>query len=61
MNTENNTIILNEPEKHCEPRIFRVSPKLIGMLQSYPKKAETIFGSVRESIGNTPLNFRESG
>jgi integrase/ribosomal protein S27AE len=48
MNTENNTIILNEPEKHCEPRIFRVSPKLIGMLQSYPKKAETIFGSVRE-------------
>lgn len=46
MNTENNTIILNEPEKHGNPRIFKVSPKLINMLQTLPKKHETIFGTL---------------
>jgi integrase/recombinase XerD len=48
INTENNTVILNLPEKHCNPRIFRVSPKLIGMLQAIPKKSERIFNSPNE-------------
>jgi len=43
INTENNTIILNEPEKHGNPRIFRVSSKVMAMLQAYPKKSERIF------------------
>jgi integrase len=48
VNTENNTIILNKPEKHCNPRIFRVSSKLTGILQAYPKKSELIFNSPNE-------------
>jgi len=50
MNVENNTIILNEPEKNSNPRIFRVSPKLVGILQTLPKKCDRIFGkgSVRD-------------
>jgi integrase len=48
INAENNTIILNEPEKHCNPRIFKISPKLMGMLQAYPKKSERVFGSTDE-------------
>lgn len=43
VNTQNNTIILNEPEKHCNARIFKVSPKLMVMLQAYPKKSERVF------------------
>jgi integrase len=44
LNLENNTIILNEPEKHNNPRIFKVSDKLVGMIQSLPKKDAKIFG-----------------
>jgi integrase len=47
INAENNTIILNEPEKNSNPRIFKVSTKLIGTLQGLPKKDERIFGSTR--------------
>jgi len=45
INTENKTIILNEPEKHCNARIFRLSSKLLCMLEAYPKKSERIFPS----------------
>jgi len=48
INTENNTIILNEPEKHGNPRIFVASSRLIGMLQGYPKKSEAVFSSPNE-------------
>lgn len=44
INTENNTIILNKPEKNSNPRICKVSSKLIGMIQGLPKKNERVFG-----------------
>ena len=50
INTENKTIILNEPEKHCNARIFRVSSKLLCMLEAYPEKSERIFPSPDERI-----------
>ncbi|MEM2912654.1 MAG: site-specific integrase [Candidatus Bathyarchaeia archaeon] len=34
---ERNIIILNEPEKHCNARIFKISPKLVAMLRALPK------------------------
>ena len=54
INPENNTITLNEPEKHGIPRMFKVSAKLIGMLQSMPKKADQIFGTAQicHKLGN---------
>jgi len=44
LNEEAKTLTLNTPEKHGLPRIFPVSPKLVMMLQSLPKKHERIFG-----------------
>lgn len=44
INTGNNTIILNKPEKNSNPRIWKVSTKLINMLQTLPKKSEKVFG-----------------
>ena len=44
INSENNTITLNEPEKHGVSRMFRATPKLIGTLNGLPKKTERIFG-----------------
>lgn len=47
INPENNTVTLNDTEKHGKPRMFKVSSKLIGMLQSLPKKNARIFGKAR--------------
>lgn len=47
LNSENNTITLNDCEKHGIPRMFKVTPKLIGMLQSIPKKADQVFGTAQ--------------
>jgi integrase len=54
LNPENNTLTLNDTEKHGIPRMFKISPKLIGMLQSMPKKAEQIFGTAQicHKLGN---------
>jgi integrase len=40
---ERQVIILNEPEKGGNPRIFKATSKLIGMLNALPKKNERIF------------------
>jgi integrase len=40
------TITLNYPEKGGNPRIFKVSQKLINMLNSLPKKDGKVFGNV---------------
>lgn len=44
VNTENNTVILNKPEKGSNPRIFKVSTKLISMIQGLPQKSNVLFG-----------------
>jgi len=48
---KNNTVTLNEPEKHGNPRVFKISSTLIAMLNMLPKKHERIFG------GQNPRNF----
>lgn len=45
IDTENRTLTLNTPEKNSMPRIFKMSPKLIGMIQSLPKKSDRIFNT----------------
>ena len=40
---ERQVIILNDPEKGGNPRIFKISSKLIGMLNALPRKHERIF------------------
>ena len=39
------TIILNETEKHGNPRIFNISDKLVNMLATLPKKNKYVFGT----------------
>jgi len=41
---ERRTILLNTPEKGGKPRIFKVSHKLIAMLNALPKTSTRIFG-----------------
>jgi integrase len=41
---ERRTITLNAPEKGCNPRVWKVSQKLIDMLSRLPKKNEYVFG-----------------
>ncbi|MCX8178180.1 MAG: site-specific integrase, partial [Candidatus Bathyarchaeota archaeon] len=40
---ERRTVTLNTPEKSGNPRVFKVSPKLIEMLNSLPKKDVKVF------------------
>jgi len=42
---EKHLIRLNEPEKGSNPRIWKVTAKLIGMLNNLPRKAERVFGN----------------
>jgi len=41
---ERRIITLNEPEKGGKPRMWKVSAKLIGMLNALPRKSERVFG-----------------
>jgi len=42
---EHNTVTVNNPEKHGNPRMIKVSTKLIAMLKALPKAHEKVFGS----------------
>jgi integrase len=50
---ERNTITLNKPEKFGNPRILKVTNKLIGMLNALPRVNQRIFGA-------NPTSFRKS-
>ena len=50
---ERNMITLNKPEKFGTPRIFKVTSKLIGMLNALPRASQRIFGA-------NPTEFRKS-
>jgi integrase len=54
LNDKTNVITLNNPEKHSLPRICKVSPKLVMILQSLPKINEKIFGltKAKHAISN---------
>ena len=42
---EKNTITLNDPEKGSNPRLWKVSQKLMSMLNNLPKDSEAVFGN----------------
>jgi integrase len=39
------TVVVNTPEKHGNPRILKISTKLIAMVQALPKKCEKILAN----------------
>jgi integrase len=55
---ERRIVRLNLPEKGSNPRIWRVSPKLIAMLNALPRKTEKIFGN--GPITSTKMTFMRS-
>ncbi|MBO3833357.1 MAG: site-specific integrase [Candidatus Brockarchaeota archaeon] len=46
---ERRVIILNEPEKNGKPRVFRISDKLIAMLNRLPRNSEKVFHMTYET------------
>lgn len=44
IDSDRNTITLNDPEKRSNPRMWKVSQKLISMLNNLPKESERVFG-----------------
>jgi len=59
IDSANNTIKLNTPEKYSNPRLFKVSNKLITMLDQLPKKNEKVFNGRLKSLGVTFMKLRK--
>jgi hypothetical protein len=52
---------LNEPEERGKTRIFRVSSKLVGILQGISKEQEFIFGSTSVSTKQSSFKKQTKG
>jgi len=59
INSVNNTVRLNTPEKYSNPRLFKVSNKLITMLDQLPNKSEKVFNGRLKSLGVTFMKLRK--
>ncbi|MDH5437457.1 MAG: site-specific integrase [Candidatus Bathyarchaeota archaeon] len=57
MDAVNRIITLNNPEKNSNPRIFKVSSKLIDMLNALPKTSKRVFGD-RSMLGRKATLYR---
>jgi len=53
IDTSQRIVTLNNPEKHSKARMFKVSQKLIDMLNNLPKKSERIFPCSKKGIKTT--------
>jgi integrase len=47
LDNEHNAITLNHPEKAGEPRMFKITPRLLSMLNALTKENEYIFGHMK--------------
>ena len=57
---ERHLIVLNEPEKGSNPRVWKISNKLVEMLKSLPKKSERVFpNKTLASLKDTFLRTRK--
>lgn len=60
VDAERNTITLNEPEKHSNARIWKVSRRLIAQLNALPKINEKVFGNSKmDSLKSAFLHLRK--
>ena len=56
VDSEHCTISINNPEKNSNPRIFKVSNKLISMLNALPKISVKVFSGLNAGVSS---NFRQ--
>ena len=60
VDSERCIITLNEPEKHSNPRMWKVTPRLIAMLNALPKNSNKVFGdSKMDSLKSSFLHLRK--
>jgi integrase len=60
IDSERNTITLNEPEKNSNPRMWKVTSQLISRLNALPKTSSRIFGdSKMDSLKSAFLHLRK--
>ncbi|MDH5267384.1 MAG: site-specific integrase [Candidatus Bathyarchaeota archaeon] len=60
IDSENNRIILNNPEKRGTPRIFKVSSELMARIMGLPRKSERVFrATTRDSYEAGFLRLRK--
>ena len=55
VDVERNTITVNNPEKGSRPRVFKISKKLVSMLNALPKDSEKVFGKLNEKYAGRLL------
>lgn len=59
IDSERNTITLNEPEKRSNARMWKVSPQLIAQLNALPKTSAKVFGDCKmDSLKSAFLHLR---
>ena len=56
MDLKGNILTINDPEKGSNPRQFKISNKLVTMLDSLPRKDNRIFGPTKD-LANFRSNF----
>ncbi len=60
VDAERSTITLNEPEKHSNPRMWKVTPRLIAQLNALPKTSDKLFGNCKmDSLKSAFLHLRK--
>jgi len=60
VDNERNIITLNAPEKHSNPRMWKVAPRLISMLNALQKNSQMVFGNSKiDSMKSMFLNLRK--
>jgi integrase/DNA-directed RNA polymerase subunit RPC12/RpoP len=58
IDSEKNIITLNDPEKRSNARMWKVSQKLIGMLNTLPRESQKVFGD--SSINSMKVTFQKA-
>jgi len=60
IDAERNTVTLNEPEKHSNPRMWKVSTQLVAQLNALPKTSQRVFGDCKmDSLKSAFLHERK--
>jgi len=57
MDVENNGVTVNNPEKHSQPRMFKVSSRLIAMLNTLPRRNEYVFEHMKPNDAGSYLTY----
>jgi integrase len=60
LDLERNILVLNDPEKHGQPRMFKISNQLVAMLNRLPKATDEIFGKTQVKSAESSLRLQRN-